>query len=704
MQLLIARKRNVEFLDAPDPVPAAHHVLIQPMYSAVSAGTELSVLTQGPPSVSKFIKKGLRGIQKVKKSLARRGFKQTLGKIESALVQEIPLGYSVAGRVVAVGSSVQGFTVGDYAIGVGPGANHGTLCSVPRLLCARLASADHLRDASCAALACVGIHAMHRAELNSQAEVAVFGLGAIGQFAVQALLAAGHRVVAFDPIESRRAASDSAGAETIDPTAYDFQNPGKISTLGTGFAAVFLCAKTESVEVMHQAAALCRKRGRLMIVGEIPIQLSREDAYEKELEIRVCAAYGEGRYDPAYEQYDQDYPASEGRWSVRRNLEFYAAWLEKGLMRPELLKPKVVGFSEAPSAYQLAGGGSLLTLLKYPEARVSQKLLTMASRAPAQPEAISIAVVGSGRFASETHLPNLRQASDKFDLHTLSGRTPSRVSAMARRHGARQATCDFQLMLKEKTISAVLLATPHGQHGEQVLSSIGSGKHTYVEKPLCIDLSQWKQIQAAVDKNTSLGMKPVLFVGFNRRFAPLSKKIAGQTRNQSTPLAIRYLFQAPPLPKGEWYDHPLHGGRFVGEACHAVDWILWLVGSPLKEKIIVAKPNDEWEIALKFANSSTAELHYKLVRELIGPKEVVDVQQGTTRWHVEDFLHLQTFHSELLHKDEHWKSKGHREALDAFAAAIRSPEQKRHEDPDGFLANSRLVLELAEGMRCKTLM
>ena len=692
MQLLVTRKGKVELIEAPDPVPAENELLIETVWSAMSAGTEQSAIAQHSTSLFSLVQRGIQSWEKIRRSLARRGWRQTLARVEEAVDKTVPLGYSLTGRVLRTGTMVDEFHAGDWVAAVGVGAHHGTLAAVPRLLCARLPKPQQARDAAVAALACVGIHAIHRAELAAGSETAVFGLGAVGQFTVQALLASGGRVVGFDPVEPRRTDAAQAGAEVHDPATFDFEQGNLLSSHGQGLDAVFLCAKTDSPDLMRQAAALCRKRGKLIIVGEFPIELPRDEAYEKELEVRISAAYGEGRYDPSYERLDQDYPVAQGRWTVRRNLELFLRWLEEGRIKPSLLHPQVTPLNNAASVYSgTAATAAVLHIFDHARSRISTPSLQTQPRSMAGPSAVPIAVVGTGRFVVETHLPNLRQASDKFHLHTVVGKTPAKAAQVAVRFGAGQASCDLAKILSDPGIRALLIATPHRLHAGQVIEGLKAGKHVFVEKPLCIQNEELAEIRQ-VCRNHRTGAAPVLFTGFNRRYAPVSRKLAEERAASRVAVQIRYTFQLEPLPPGDWAAQPEQGGRFVGEICHAVDWILWIVGQPLRKRQVVPQGVHGADIHLEFEDGSRAHLRWEPVFRLLGAKEQVEIRWEDVRWRLEDFRSVEIFKRDsMIHRDR-WESKGHREVLDAFAAAIAQPGTG--EDPHGFLASSQMILEL----------
>ncbi|MDD2710898.1 MAG: bi-domain-containing oxidoreductase [Verrucomicrobiae bacterium] len=700
MQLLIARQGKVDVVTAPDPAPAEHEVLIQTYYSCISPGTELQALSQQSLSVGNLARRACRSWDKVKASLSRRGWKQTLARVSQAIDKPLTLGYSLSGRVLKSGDAVHSFGPGDWVAAVGPWAGHGTMACVPQKFCAPVPRPEMLGDAASAALACTALHATHRAELPAGSEVAVFGLGSIGQFAVEILRLSGHQVVAFDPVASRRQTAEETGAKCYDPLAFDFEQTGaSLSSHGQGLDAVFLCAKARSSELVGQAISLCRKRGRLIIVGEFPIEISREQAYHKELVVRFSAAYGEGRYDPAYEYLDQDYPIEFCRWTVERNLRLFMQWLDEGRLAPSRQQPQLGKFEKAPTIYQdllnmPTAEAPLLTLLEYNELLIQKPMLRLVTHSAPHPNAIPLAVIGVGRFATETHLPNLSQNTG-FQVAAIVGRQPARVARTAARFKIPLATCDYKQILQDKSIASVLIATPHASHCAQVLDAMDAGKHVLVEKPLCINLDELALIEAKLTEIRRAGRDQALFVGFNRRFAPVSQSLLRAREKHHAPVEIRYEYLTPPLPSGEWYNRPEQGGRFIGEVCHAVDWILWLVGAPLANCSVTPSLGGAGaDVTLIFNDDSRAHLHHRPVERMpSGPKEKVEVSAGENRWLIEDFLCLrQHRHDQLIH-EEHSRSKGHRELLDAFAAAIAQPASGA--DPYGFIASSRLVIELA---------
>lgn len=677
MRLLIARRGRTEFVELPDPVPSAGEVLIQTAWSAVSTGTEQQAVRDLSLSPSALLRRARLGWGKIGASLRNRGWRATLGKIGDAASKPVPLGYSASGRVLAVGDEVKDLTPGDEVVAVGPGAHHATLLCARRAYCAKLPRPELARDASSGALVGVALHAMHRAGIEGGGEVAVFGLGVIGQFMVQVLRAAGCRVVAFDPVAERRSLAVSSGADV-----HEAPLPGT----GT-FDAIFLCARGDAPGLVARAISLCRRRARIVVVGEFPIELPREQAWAREVELLVSAGYGDDRYGG-------DGLGTSGLWtrpprSVAQNLETFLRWLDEGRIAPSKLNPAVVPFAGAAENPP----SSVLTFFEYPGRVIPQLALELRPLAEAIPGVVGVALVGPGRFAREVHLPNLRAMPSLFRLRCVVGHSPLAAREAAVRFGAERVTCDLDAALCDPGVSAVLVATPHADHATMVERVLVARKHVLVEKPLGLSLSELDRVGRAV----RAAPKAVLFVGFNRRFAPVSLRIAADLNRNRKPLMIHYTFCQDPLPPGEWAGLMEQGGRFVGEVCHAVDWVCWLVGEPVTERSGVMGADGATGIQLRFADGSQALIGVRSHRREGGPKERIEVACGDAAWITEDFAFLEVRQGDVVREQRSFGGKGHREMFEAFAAAIVAPPTGV--DPFGFLASSRLVLDLDAQLR-----
>ncbi|MCC7517934.1 MAG: Gfo/Idh/MocA family oxidoreductase [Verrucomicrobiae bacterium] len=677
MRLLIARRGRTEMIEAPDPVPSEDEVLIETAWSAVSAGTERQAARDLSLAPSALLRRARLGWDKIAASRRGRGWRATLAKIGEAAAKPVPLGYSASGRVRAVGAAAEGFAPGDFVVAVGPGAHHATLLCARRAFCAKLPRPELARDASAGALAAVALHARHRAGLDGSADAAVFGLGVIGLFMVQTLRTTGCRVTAFDPLSERRALAVAAGAE-----AHEAPFPG----VGA-FDAVFLCARADASGLLADAITLCRRRARVVVVGEFPLELPREAAYAREVELLVSAGYGDDRYAAGALPMSRLWtrPAR----TVAQNLETFLRGLEEGRFSVEKLNPAIRPFDEAAAP---ASSAAALTFYRYDGRLSARPRLDLRRDAGGGPGTLGVALAGPGRFAREVHLPNLKARRARFRLQGIVGHSPLGAREAALRFGAVCATCDLDLMLRDPEVAALVVATPHAGHAAAAERALAARKHVFVEKPLCVTLAEWMRLAAAARAAEGI----VLFVGFNRRFAPATRQIAADLAEERRPRSVRYTLCQDALPPGEWAGEACHGGRFVGEACHAVDWICALIGAPAVEHS-GATAAGAAGAQVRFADGSQALLTVRPRRAPNEPKERIEVACGDALWILRDFTDLEVRQANAVRARRSFRSKGHGEALDAFAAAVAHPPSGG--DPFGFLASSRLVLELDAALR-----
>jgi predicted dehydrogenase/threonine dehydrogenase-like Zn-dependent dehydrogenase len=699
MHLLITRTGKPEIIEAPDPVPDSHEVLIETGFSALSTGTETQAIQDQVLTPSNLVRRSVKAFDKIRRHVAQKGIVRTVLFANEKVRESLPLGYSVSGRVLLVGARVPSPAIGDYVMACGPSANHASLVCVPHTMCAALPSDKLAMEGSVAALACVGIHALHRSGIEPDSRVVVLGLGIIGQFTAQALKAAGCEVVAFDPMETRRNAIETLNIKALDPGGCDFGEAAQeLSPDGEGFHAVFVCAKSQDPQILVDAARLLRRRGRIVIVGDVPIHLPREALYHKELEIILSAAYGEGRHDPAYERFGEDYPPSPARWTVKKNLELLGRWLLERKIRIDYLQPEQVKFNQAPQAYNTPSS-TLLKILEYtPETKREKtrtSVLHTGFHSRAGTSAFPVGVLGSGNFALGTHLPNLYAATDKFRIHSLSSRNPVRLTQAARRFAIPKITCDPREIFQDGEVEGVFIITPHSTHARFALEALENGKHVFVEKPLALNHDELSLIRKAVNPQNK-----TLFVGFNRRWAPATQAIQDSLQERAHPLKIEYEFHALPIPNNPWLERDEEGGRFLGEVCHAVDWILWMTPGTCTKAVVSCQetPAEGCDIQFEFDDASLAHLKYRKPRRHIGPKESITIHYGPSVWKMRDFLELEKIHPGAT-RARHYQSKGHAEILDAFYSALSTGIQPGNMDPERFLAHSSIILDLDEAFR-----
>jgi len=554
---------------------------------------------------------------------------------------------------------------------------------VPQNLCAPIPP-DVSDDA--AAFGVLGAIALQGIRLINPALgecVLVSGLGLIGLIAVQLLRANGVRVIGADFNAARLELAREFGADTVQLGEEDLESRCAAFSRGRGMDAVLITAATKSDEPVHQAALVCRKRGRIVLTGVAGLQLSRDDFYKKELSFQVSCSYGPGRYDPQYEEQGQDYPAAYVRWTEQRNFE---AVLDQLAARQLCVSPLVshrFPLEQAATAYELISGRqpSLGVLLEYPEEtdrdlRETTIHFPAPSPPPRPPQRPVVGFIGAGSFATRHLLPAFRATEARLKwVATRSG--VSAVSA-ARRFRIEHATSDAEQVLSDPEVNAVVIATRHDSHSRFVCRALAAGKHVFVEKPLALDRSQLLEIHRERTAAHRRGEQPVLLVGFNRRFAPHVCRIARLLQSVSEPKAFVMTVNAGELPADHWTQHPqLGGGRIIGEGCHFVDLLLHLAGQPVVQVQALPlgrrKSADALTCLLQFADGSTGAIHYFSNGHRAFPKERLDVFAAGRVLQLDNFCRLAGCGWPGFRREGSWRQdKGHRAEVAAFVDALRT--------------------------------
>ncbi|MEB3105312.1 MAG: bi-domain-containing oxidoreductase, partial [Cyanobacteriota bacterium] len=557
------------------------------------------------------------------------GLFTTLEAVRSKLDQPLPLGYCNVGTVVAVGSGVVGFQVGDRVASNGP---HAELVAVPQHLCARIPAAVRDEAAVFTVLASIGLQGIRLANPTLGETFVVSGLGLIGLLTGQLLAAQGCRVLGLDPDPSKCALAETLGMTAlhldsgVDPVAWSLEH-----TAGIGVDGVLITAATSSSEPVHVAAQVCRQRGRIVLVGVTGLELRRDLFYKKELSFQVSCSYGPGRYDPAYEQQGQDYPLGFVRWTQQRNFQAVLQALASGSLRTEGLISHRYPIEQAPEAYSLLTGSEpcLGILLQYPgSADPAQRTIPLAaspaSASFAPMAAPQLSVIGAGNYASRILIPAFARAGARF--HTLAASSGLAPSQLGPRHRFRQASTDIAATIADPAAQALVIATRHDSHAALVQQALAAGKHVFVEKPLCLTAAELEAIEASLAHSSSL-----LMVGFNRRFAPLLLELRQQLSRLPGPRAFVYTCNAGAIPADHWTQDPERGGgRLLGEACHFVDLLHHLAGSPIEQLQLLAAADskpcpDTFTLSLRFADGSIGTVHYFANGSKAFPKERLEV-------------------------------------------------------------------------------
>lgn len=668
-----------QLLEFPVPVNRAGHLLIATRRSLISAGTERMLVEFGQANLLAKAKAQPEKVQQVLDKMRADGILTTLDAVRSKLDQPVPLGYCNAGVVLEVGEGVSGFSVGDRVVSNGP---HAEIVSVPKNLCARIPDSVSDEEAAFTVLAAVGLQGIRLAQPTLGENVAVIGLGLVGLLTVQMLRANGCRVIGFDLDEFRLALAREFGAEACDIRTTDPVAAGQAFSSGYGLDAVLITASTKSNDPVHQAAQMSRKRGRIVLVGVTGLSLNRADFYEKELTFQVSCSYGPGRYDPEYEQKGYDYPYGFVRWTEQRNFEAVLDMMARGSLDVHPLITRRIPLEEAPDVYKTltTDRSNLGVIITYSETPPVQRIVDITPDAvtissSSTPAANVVAgVIGAGNFATRVFLPALTKTPAQ--LHTIAASGGTSAAITARKFGFQQAASDYHSILDNPQINTVFILTRHNTHARLVIEALLAGKHVFVEKPLALNEEELSAIQEAVRSSRDRQ----LLVGFNRRFAPLAETIHRLVQQRTQPVTAIYTVNAGSIPPDHWTQDPgIGGGRIIGEGCHFVDFLRFLVARPIVDVSVGAMHAvsplppipDSLTLTLGFADGSLGIVHYLANGSPQFPKERVEVFSEGRILVLDNFKQLRGYGWKgFRRKGLRRQDKGHWAELSAFVERI----------------------------------
>lgn len=685
-------------------------MLIQTRASLVSAGTERMLVGFGSAGWIEKARQQPDKVRMVIDKIKSDGLAPTLEAVMRKLDQPIPMGYCNVGKVVEVGRGVSGFAEGDR---VASNGKHAEFVSVPLNLCACVP--DSVRDES-AAFTVVGAVALQGIRLVQPTLgecVVVTGLGLIGLITVQLLRAQGCRVLGLDIDPAKLALAREFGADVVDLSAREdpLAAAARLSR-GRGVDAVIITASTQSNEPMHQAALMCRKRGRIVLVGVTGLELSRADFFEKELSFQVSCAYGPGRYDPEYEEKGNDYPVGYVRWTEQRNFEAVLDMMADGRLDVVPLVSHRFAIDEAEKAYALIASDapSLGVLLQYSEdsrthASSAESPHILRSAPTSRTGAVTLGFVGAGNYASSILIPAFRETRAR--LKTVSSAEGVSGTYAARKNDIEFSSTDGAALLADSEIDALVVSTRHSSHAKWVCDAISAGKHTFVEKPLATTLDELDAIEKAYRARASSDVSPILMVGFNRRFAPQVTRIRNLLREVTGPRSLVMTVNAGAIPNSHWTQDPdIGGGRIIGEACHFIDLLRFLADSPIASHRVCAVRGgaqggaipDTATIVLAFAGGSMGTIHYFANGHKSFPKERLEVFAQGRILQLDNFRKLRGFGWPNFRRMNLWRQdKGNQACAAAFVDAI----EKGSESPipfDELMEVSRVTVEASEAL------
>lgn len=594
--------------DVPAPQVKSGHILIQTTYSLISLGTERMLVEFGKAS---YLDKARQQPEKVKQVIEKvkaDGLKPTVNAVFNKLNQPLPLGYCNVGKVIGIGRGVTELTIGDRVVSNGA---HAEIVNVPKNLVAKIPEGVSNQEASFTVIGAIGLQGVRLCNPTFGETIVVVGLGLIGLITAQLLKANGCKVIGFDFDQKKSDLAKEQGIDAVnlssgtDPVKYAMECSNYI-----GVDGVIITASNKSNDIISQAANMSRKRGRIILVGVIGLDINRSDFYEKELSFQVSCSYGPGRYDEEYELKGNDYPLPYVRWTEKRNFEAVLHAIQSKSLDVKPLISEEISFNEVVSAYRnISNSKSIATIIKYSDCPSTESTLKVSEISFNGSKGV-LGIIGAGNFTSSTILPSLSKANAKIKYLASSGGLSS--TALSKKFDIGYSTTNYKEILSDKEVDAVLVTTRHNSHASMTIEVLKSQKHVFVEKPLALNIAELDKI---IEEQGNSGYS--VTVGFNRRFSPHTiaiKKALGYGR---APINIVATMNAGFVSKDMWvHDLDVGGGRIIGEACHFIDLLLYLTGSKIKSVCMSSmgvntdESTDNASILLKFENGSNGVINY----------------------------------------------------------------------------------------------
>ena len=697
---------DTSIIEAPNPILIDNNLIIKTLVSLVSIGTEKMLTNFGKAS---YLEKAIQQPEKVKMvfdKLKNDGLLTTFESVKSKLDQPITLGYSNVGIIKEIGDGQTKFSIGQRVVSNGP---HADLVRVNKNLCAAIPDNVSNNTAAFTVLASIGLQGIRLAKPSLGEKFVVIGVGLIGLLTVQLLKANGCQVLAIDPDDRKLEKAEKFGSEICNPNITDPVNFGLGFSNGNGVDGVIVCASTKSDELIAQAAKMSRKRGRIILVGVTGLKLNRDHFYEKELTFQVSCSYGPGRYDKDYEELGNDYPIGYVRWTEQRNFEAVLEMMSKGLINVDSLITDEVDFNDSPKIYNnlISDNAKLGIILNYNEKKAYQPKFTIElnkniyknNNIPA------FAFIGAGNYASRKLIPIFKTFKIQLDTIVTSGGLNS--SIQGKKFGFKNASTDFKSIIKNESISSIVIATRHNSHAELTYESLRAGKNVFVEKPLALDQQSLKKIEDIFFVNNKIDKQPILMVGFNRRFAPQIYKIKELIQGLREPKSVIMTMNAGFLPEDHWsHDVFKGGGRIVGEACHYIDLMRYIVGhkiinfqvSKMGKNKSISVTEDKAIITLNFADGSHGVINYLANGSNKFPKERIEIFSEGKILQLDNFKKLKGYGWKSFRKMNLWhQDKGQKNCIKSFISSLENGTPAIPYDELFEVAN--VTIEIAQNLK-----
>ena len=661
---------EIELIEVPTPVVSSNTVLIKTKCSLISVGTERMLVEFGKASLLEKARSQPERVKEVLQKIKTDGLLTTIDAVMARLDEPLPLGYSNVGIVVDIGKNVEGFSIGDRVVSNG---SHSEVVNVSKNLVAKIPDNVDDENAVFTVLGSIALEGIRLLNPTLGEYIAVIGLGLIGQLAVQLLIASGCKVLGIDIDEGRVKLAESFGAEglTIKPGVSPVEGALAFSR-GRGVDGVIITASTKSNEPIEYSADMCRKRGRIVLIGVTKIDIPRDKFYKKELSFQVSCSYGPGRYDRLYEEKGIDYPFEYVRWTAKRNFEAVLDMMSMGKIDVKPLITHRFSFNDAVEAYNvLLKEKPLGVILRYEDKDFEAvRLIELNKRSSTlTPSNPCIGLLGVGNFAKMVLLPAIKKTKARLKFIASSGGVSGAYAG--RKFGFEFVTSDYNKVLEDEEINTIFIATRHSSHASLVIEALKRGKNVYVEKPLALNVDELKDIISAYKDSDR-----ILMVGFNRRFSPFIRRLKEVISSRKDPLCINIMVNAGMIPFDNWvYDPEIGGGRIIGEACHFIDLSRFIVGSKIVEVYAITtkghsgSDEDKMVINLKFEDGSIGTINYFANGSKTYPKERVEVFNEGKILVIDNFKSLIGYGVNCRLKSLR-QNKGHEKEVEEFIKAV----------------------------------
>ncbi len=688
----IIKKGKVLGKITPSPNVSEGSVLIKVVNSCISAGTEMSGVTNSGKSLIKRAMEQPAQVAKVINMAKSIGISKTLAKVKGTIDAGNATGYSISGVVIAIGEGVESFKIGDKVAAAGAGiANHAEYVDVPQNLVMKMQQNLDFKEASTVTLGGIAMQGVRRADMKFGEFCVVTGAGILGLLAMQMLKLSGIRVAVIDLDENRLNIAKELGAEIIlNPNKEDPVKTIDSWSGGYGADCVLFAAATNSSSPLAQSFQMTKKKGRVVLLGVVGMDINRADIYTKELDFLISTSYGPGRYDKSYEDKGCDYPYAYVRWTENRNMTEYLRLLTLKQIELDRVINGIYSIENVTQAFESlqAPEKPLMVLLDYGKVELENikeylsedKKIVTNNNIIIKKGTIKIALIGSGGFGAGMHLPNIEKMPNKYKLYAVMSRTGHSAKSVAKQYGAKYATTDYDEILNDKNIDLVLIATRHDSHASFVLQALEAGKHVFVEKPLATNQDELNSIKEFYQSDVE--NKPILFTAFNRRFSKYLNEIRKHTSKRVNPLFIQYRMNAGFIPLDHWVHE--NGGRIIGEGCHIIDLMTSLTNekvisisseslTPQNEKFL---NSDNKSIVLKYEDGSVANIQYFAMGSKELSKEYMEVHFDNKTIVMDDYKFLKGYGIKIDEITTKISQKGQFEELEVLHDTLSGKNDK----------------------------